>query len=95
MESYLELIFPDDLDPADLEIIEAATYDQPGQARLLAAVVELVNGNGCRVYSSNGGALIGVITSEPIPPFNFSYLLGQDAAGEPLPAGPKFQGGTL
>ena len=80
-QKHIELIFPDNAHPGDLQIVEKATYDAPGQARLGAARVEpisLASGpNGAsRVMSANGGAFIGVISAgEPMPPYNFSYWL--------------------
>lgn len=85
---HLELIFPANVTPGDLDILAAATYDEPGRARLGAARVEQGNGSGSRVYSGNGGAFIGVIGyGQPEPPLNFSYWL-EDDSPRPLGEGP-------
>jgi hypothetical protein len=82
---FIEIIFENHISPGDLEIIAAATYDQPGQVRLGQARVEAANGTTSRVNSANGGAFIGVIGSgSPEPPYNFSYWL---LPLSPLPLG--------
>jgi hypothetical protein len=69
---HLELIFAENADPGDLQILAEAQYDEPGRVKLLAARITERG----RVHSTNGGALIGVIGhGEPLPPFNFSYWI--------------------
>jgi len=73
--THLEIIFQDNLDPADLDILRPATLVEPGRARLAKARVEQT-GSGSRVYTCNGGALIGIILAgQPAPPFDAAYLL--------------------
>lgn len=73
---YLDLIFPANLSPGDVEIITPAQVDRPGRAKLLAARVESCNGSGSRVYTANGGALIGVISyDDPWWPYEAAYWL--------------------
>lgn len=79
---HIELIFPANAHPGDLEIIAAATYDEPGRLRLGAARLEEVSAKGCRVYSANGGAFIGVIGyDEPWWPYETAYWLEDAPAG--------------
>lgn len=74
--TYLELLFPHQIAPGDVEILAPASPDQPGRARLLAARVEIANEHGSRVLSTNGGALIGIISADdPWWPHNSTYLL--------------------
>jgi hypothetical protein len=73
---YLELIFPHNVSPGDLEIVEAATEVEPGRARLLAAKAVRINGCGERVFSANGGALIGIVGyGQAESPYLMSYQL--------------------
>lgn len=77
MPKHLELIFPSNVAPGDVEIVEAATETGPGRAKLIAARITAVNGgSGCRVFSANGGAFFGVIGyGPPDPPFILTYWL--------------------
>lgn len=80
---YLELIFPHNVSPGDVEITLAATETEPGRARLLAARTVRVNGCGERVFSANGGALIGVIGyGQADPPYLMSYQLEERMKAE-------------
>lgn len=70
MKRHFELIFPENAEPADLDILAKAGYDAPGQVRLVEARVE----ESGRVLSGNGGGLIGVvIEGEPLAPFGTAY----------------------
>jgi hypothetical protein len=83
---HLELIFPAAVSPGDMELIAPAGRDKPGQAVLLAARVERCNETCCRVYSSNGGAFIGITAEEdPWWPYNSAYWLQEDYAIYPVP----------
>lgn len=77
---FIEIVFEDAIHPGDLDIIQPATYDAPGLARLAAARIE----RECRVMSSNGGGLIGVISGAEFmyPPYNFAYWLAEAAGPE-------------
>ena len=76
---HLEIVFPANIFPGDLAILTPASHAGPGLARLDAARVELLNGCGARVYTANGGALIGVVCyGEPEAPFEETYLLNEE-----------------
>lgn len=70
---HIDLIFPENNHPGDLEILARATDDQPGRARLGPNIrIESLG----RVISSNGGGLIGIIaTGEPLKPYRTVYYL--------------------
>ncbi len=85
---YLDIVFPKNVHPADMEIIRAATADEPGEARLSQARTETA-ASGWRVYSSNGGALIGIATGEATPPYDTVYELGTEEAAQGAASGPN------
>ena len=76
-QKHLELIFPANVAPdVDLEITETATETAPGRARLKAAKAVRVSDFGERIFSGNGGTLIGVIGyGPPEPPYLLTYWL--------------------
>jgi hypothetical protein len=76
---YFELTFPDHVAPGDLKIIREANREEPGRLCLLTPRIEAVNSHGFRVYSNNGGAMIGIVcVGRPEPPFDLSYWLEGD-----------------
>lgn len=67
-QKYLELIFPANVAPADLEIIEPATLARPGRVRLLRPIwQDTATPYAKRLLSTNGRQLIGIVVE-------FAYL---------------------
>lgn len=59
---YLELIFPQNVHVADLEIIKQPSGDRSGLARLKQARLENTATPGAwRLLSANGGLLLGIV----------------------------------
>ena len=84
MTIYLEIVFPRAVSPGDLEIIQPATHDAPGLARLLQARLAAPLPNAPpgvrRVFSCNGRGLIGFVAGEdePLPPYSDTYWLHEE-----------------
>lgn len=72
-QKFIEIVFAEAIHPGDLVILQPATYDAPGLARLDQARIERES----RIMSSNGSGLIGVISAAEFmtPPYNFAYWL--------------------
>ncbi len=77
-DKFLEILFPDELQSGDLDILVEATADQPGQARLAAANIGQPDPDAPQSVPlfSQTRAKIGFVATEFLmPPFNTTYLI--------------------
>ena len=86
-QQFIEILFPEEIQPEDLEIIALATVRAPGRVRLGKAQVGPSNPaapNSAPLFSRTG-AKIGFVASADLlePPFSGCYWLEAEESDEP------------